>query len=106
MATPGRAPWASRKGYEQIRANVPVGQWTNITAFYRRSLTDTGQITIWQDGAKLFDLNQVQTAIADAVMWSVDNYTNGISPSDATIYVDDAVISRTREGLPRGTIGD
>jgi hypothetical protein len=98
--------WIHRKGYEQTLLNVPVGKWTNITAYYRRSLADTGQITVWQDGVKLFDFNQVQTAIADDVVWGLNNYTNGIVPGDATIYVDDAVISQTQAGLPRGTLGN
>jgi hypothetical protein len=77
---------------------IPVGEWTHVEAYYRRATDQTGRITIWQDGTKLIDLNGVQTAIADNVQWSLANYTDQITPSKATLYVDDAVISRVRIG--------
>jgi len=74
------------------REDISPKKWTEVTAYYRRATDRTGRITIWQDGVLLFDVDQVQTAIADNVHWGVGNYTDNISPSDATIYVDDAEI--------------
>ena len=88
--------WLHRKGYEQTALDVPTKRWINIEVFYRRSMRKAGRITVWQDGVLLFDLDGVQTAIGDNTLWSIDNYSDEISPSDATIYVDDAAISTTR----------
>lgn len=75
---------------------IPVGQWVHVEAFYRRSTDESGSITVWQDGVKLYDVDNVQTALTDTIHWSLNNYTNEITPSDVTIYIDDAIISKTR----------
>jgi hypothetical protein len=74
--------------------DLPVSQWTHIEIYFRRSTGTSGQITIWQDGTKLFDLDQIQTTTADNQQWSLSNYTDNITPSNPVIYADDAVISR------------
>ena len=88
--------WQQKKTYSQDLANIPVGNWTHVEVFYRRSTGDAGRITLWQDGIQLFDLQGVQTANSDLVKWSVDNYTDEITPSPATIYADDLEISTER----------
>jgi hypothetical protein len=88
--------WQLRRSYVQNTKDIPIGQWVQIEAYYRASTNDKGRITIWQDGVLLFDLDGVQTATSGEVQWSVDNFTDSISPSPATIYVDDASISRAR----------
>lgn len=91
--------WVQRNSYSQSVADIPVGRWFHVEAYYRSSATKDGQITLWQDGVKLFDVNGVQTRYSDGdTEWSVNNYTDGISPADVTIYADDAVISTTRTG--------
>jgi len=76
--------------------SIPVGQWTHVEARYVCSgLSNGGHVTIWQDGTQLWDIATVQTryGYSDAECgWSVNNYSNGLSPSPATIYVDDAKI--------------
>ncbi len=80
------------------RLSVPVGQWVHVEAFYRRAQDNSGRIAIWQDGVKIFDIDGVQTAIAENVHWSLDNYTDRITPDDPVIYADDAAISLERLG--------
>jgi hypothetical protein len=53
---------------------------------------------VWQDDLQLWDLTHVQTTLGDNLYWSVNNYTDAITPSTAILYVDDASISRTRSG--------
>jgi hypothetical protein len=76
--------------------SIPVGQWTHVEARYVCSgLSNGGHVTVWQDGTQLWDIANVQTryGYSDAeCSWSVNNYSNGLSPSPATIYVDDAKI--------------
>ena len=73
---------------------IPVNQWTHLEARYVCSgLSTGGHVTIWQDGAQLWDIANVQTRYADGdCQWSVNNYSNGLSPNPATIYVDDPKI--------------
>lgn len=78
--------------YDQTIKDIPVGQWTRIEAFYRCAPDSTGRVTIWQDGVQLFDRSE-PTRYADGdCEWSVNNYSNGLDPNPATIYVDDAAI--------------
>lgn len=74
--------------------DLPVGRWVHIETYFHRSTASSGQITIWQDGVKLFDLKGIQTTLYDNQQWSLANYTDNISPADTVIYADDAVISK------------
>ncbi len=86
--------WIDRRSYTQHIANIPVGKWIQVEAYYQQATDHTGRITFWQDGTMLFDLNGIVTRRpGDEIDWSVDNYTDNITPSTATIYVDDAAIS-------------
>jgi hypothetical protein len=82
---------------------IPVGCWTHVEAYYRRSTKKDGQITIWQDGVKLFDVDGVKTAIAGNIQWGLANYTDQIDPSTATIYAADAMITKTWVNPENGT---
>lgn len=77
---------------------IPVGQWVHVEAFYKRATDGTGQIAVWQNGTKIYDISGVRTALTDYSDWSLNNYTDNIRPSTATIYVDDAAISKSRLG--------
>lgn len=93
--------WINEQGYHQAEQNIPVGQWTHMEVYYKQSAIGDGRITVWQDGVMLFDVAGITTQFADAVEtanWSVNNYTDNISPGDAVIYIDDAVISTRRVG--------
>jgi hypothetical protein len=81
-------------------ANLPVGQWVELKAYYRRAQDRSGRITIWQDGVRLFDLNRVQTATSDELHWGLSNYTDDIDPPDVTIYADDAMIREVEQPVP------
>lgn len=85
------------KYYEQDTANVPVRRWFHIEAFLRQASTATGRLTVWQDGLQLWDLPNVKTKYPGGDQrWSVNNYSDGITPSPATLYIDDATISVSR----------
>jgi hypothetical protein len=75
------------------KLDLPAGRWVHFETYFRRSTGSSGQITIWQDGVKLFDLSGIQTTTYDNQQWSLANYTDDINPSSAVIYADDAVIS-------------
>lgn len=90
----------------QVQANpvrIPVGRWVHVEAYYRVSAQDAGQITIWQDGQQILDVNNVYTALStmeEHPIWAVGNHTDhiagGKTDGTATIYFDDAVVSKKR----------
>ncbi len=91
--------WINRKSYNQSVKNIPVGQWFHLEAYYKQAADSSGQVTFWQDGTKIVEVAGVATRRpGDQVHWSVNNYTDNLDPSSATIYVDDAMISTVRVG--------
>lgn len=85
--------------YRQTIKDLPVGQWVHIEVFLRQSAGFDGQIIVWQDGVEILRQDNVKTRypfMGDE--WAPSNYSASISPSPATIYIDDAVISTTRVG--------
>ncbi len=85
--------------YNQSLKSIPVGKWFQVEAFYECAGDNTGHMTFWQDGVQIFDVANVQTRYADGdCQWSVNNYSSGLTPRTATIYIDDAVISTGRLG--------
>lgn len=80
--------------YSQSLADLPVKKWVHIEAYLKQAADFTGHITVWQDGAVIFDKGGVKTRYSDGdEQWSLDNYSSGIGPSTAAIYIDDAAIS-------------
>jgi hypothetical protein len=74
---------------------IPVRHWVEMEAHYVCAGTASGHVTIWQNGSPtpLFDVPNVQTRYPDGdCSWSVNNYSNGLHPATATIYIDDAAI--------------
>ncbi len=76
--------------------NIPVAGWTHLQAHYVCDPV-SGHVTFWQDGTEIFDVSSVATRYADGdCQWSVNNYSNSLTPSPASIYVDDAAICSTQ----------
>ncbi len=76
---------------------VPTFEWIHLEMFVRRDDDENGRITLWQNGITLFDIDGVVTSLDGNIQWSVNNYTDNITPNDVLIYVDDAVIARTAQ---------
>jgi len=83
--------------YAQDIKDIPVGRWTHIEAYLKQASDFTGEIAIWQDGVLLFDQRNVKTKYPSGDnQWSVNNYSDGLTPNPATIYIDDAGIRKDR----------
>lgn len=86
----------ARLSYEQTIMEVPVGRWFYIEALYKSRGDATGHVTIWQDGTLLWDITDVQTRYPDSqggvTEWSVNNYSNGVTPAPTSFFIDDAEI--------------
>jgi hypothetical protein len=93
----GEFGWRSYEG----TADIPVGRWVQFSVFLRQSNGFDGAIKVWQDGNLVIDERNVRTGWPSSRFnpwavdqsWSVNNYSDGLSPSPADIYVDDARIS-------------
>lgn len=80
-------------GQQPRRTFVPVKAWTRVEAHYVCAASQKGEVALWEDGTQLFDFSNVATAYPGGdCQWSVNNYSNGLSPSPAIIYLDDAAI--------------
>ncbi len=103
LAGPFESSSQGGRFFEQSVATLPIGRWFQLEAFLRQSKDFDGRLTIWQDGEELYDFTDVRTSYPYATAdqswganneWSVNNYADGLSPSPATIYIDDAEIRR------------
>jgi hypothetical protein len=73
--------------------HVPIGQWFQIECFYRED-SASGELTVWLDGAPLYDIVR-PTGGSPSVAFVVCSLVNGLSPQQATLYVDDVAVSWT-----------
>ena len=87
----------ARKLYGQSLKDVPVRKWFHVEVYLRQSERFGGRIIVWQDGVRIYDVQNVRTRWprGDQRM-SVNAYSNGVSPPRAILFVDDVVISTTR----------
>ena len=82
-------------------ATVPIGQWFQIETLYDAQGDGTGQVQVWLNNVLLWNLQNVPTKHAGTreVHWGIANYSDQVSPSPTTIYVDDVAIGLSRIGL-------
>jgi len=82
---------------------VPVERWFQLEAFYRAANDNTGRLTFWLDGQQVVDFAGAPTSPTSWVEWDVCSVGKNLTPSMATLYVDDCAISRSRVG-PAGQL--
>lgn len=78
--------------------SVPVARWFQLEACLRAASDATGKLAVWLDGQPAFALDAQFTMPSQYVEWNVGNVAQGITPSTASIYVDDAAVSSRRLG--------
>ncbi len=84
---------------------VPAGVWFQIEAYYRNASDSTGALALWFNGTAVADLEGITTSSTPWIEWDVLSLGNDLTPSAATLFVDDCALSRRRVG-PDGRIGD
>ncbi len=103
-------PHAGENGYRrytQSIAEIPIRRWFRLTMRLRQAREFAGQIQVWQDDQLLFDEDQIRTSWSNCAFntwctaneWSVNNYSAGLFPTPAVIYVDDVRITTPSVGL-------
>jgi hypothetical protein len=84
--------WQNRVSHHQSVADVPVQKWFKIEAEYHCD-PGAGSVTVWQDEHLLFSVHGIPTRYEEGdCQWAVTDYSNGVRPEPAVIYVDDAAI--------------
>jgi hypothetical protein len=71
---------------------IPIGRWFQIEMFLKREADDTGEVALYQDGSLLFDAPDMVTEDASFSQWYVGNYSDGMTPPQSILYVDDVSI--------------
>jgi len=110
LAGPHSGDAVSGKWFTQTIAPLPIRQWVHLEAFLHESNKYDGQVTIWQNGVKIFDFTNVVTSYNNCNYnawcaeneWSVNLYSNGLSPDPAVAYIDDARIMLPGAGTTIG----
>jgi hypothetical protein len=77
---------------------VPIGAWFQLQAYFDYSAGADGRFAVWLDGQPLYDLSRPFN-LSGTVYFSVCSVSQALSPTDSTIYVDDAAVSLTPVGL-------
>jgi hypothetical protein len=80
---------------------VPVGRWFQIETFFRNADDDSGQLTVWLDGQLNYDVRRPMGS-HETVYWTPCSVGNDLTPTQSSIYVDDAAMSLSRV-TPTGT---
>jgi hypothetical protein len=91
--------WQRRLSYGQSVADVPIGRWFQVEAFYRCAADGSGRVAFWQDGQLLFNVSGFSTRYSDGdCQWALTNYSDRVDPDPTVIYIDDAAIGLSRIG--------
>lgn len=75
--------------------DVPVGAWFHVVFRFLRSTDTTGEITLYQDDQRLFDVKGV-TDPFPYDQWYVGNYVSSTTQPDLSVYMDDVSVSSTQ----------
>jgi len=81
---------------------VPIAAWFQIEVFYRNVGDDTGRFTLWLDGQVNYDIHR-PFGLSSRTYWSPCSSSEGLSPTQSDLYVDDAAVSLVRVG-PTGAL--
>lgn len=81
---------------------LPVGHWFQLKMLVRQSRGFDGRVVLWRDNDLVAGLDHVRTGYSDCTHnrwctnqgWSVNLYSDGLSPRPSVTYVDDAMVAR------------
>jgi hypothetical protein len=77
---------------------LAAGKWFHVEWYYKDGTAD-GELKIWINGQKVWDLRNEDTRGVDSdIQWAPSLYGENVSPGHLVLYLDDAVISEERVG--------
>lgn len=97
-------PRPGRSGFRRFKqrvADVPLDRWFRLTARLLQSSQFDGMLCVWQGARLIFAKSHIRTSYENCSFnswcavneWSVNNYSDGLAPAPAVLYVDDARMS-------------
>jgi hypothetical protein len=99
LAGPHEGEGVAQREYGNLVTTTPIGRWTRLRVRLRQSAYYTGRITVWHDGVLLWDFANVRTKYpGGSALWSVNNYSNGLTVNPYALYIDDVSISTPAAG--------
>jgi hypothetical protein len=72
---------------------IPIGAWFHLEMFLSPAEASTGTFQVYVDGASVLQLSGLETDNVAWGQWYVGNYAVALTPTAATVYVDDVSIS-------------
>lgn len=81
---------------------IQPGRWIHIEMFLKKSKEYDGKVIVWQNGTEIVRKENIRTVLppGETATWGIGNYTDYIvsdkSQGSATVYFDDAIISRVK----------
>jgi hypothetical protein len=76
---------------------LPIGRWFQVEAFVRAPTPDEGELRIWVDGAQIFE-HHGATLPTSTVTWVIGSGADGLDAPLASLFIDDAAVTRRRLG--------
>jgi hypothetical protein len=89
---------ANSNGLQDHTHVVPVQAWFQIEVHLRAATDDTGEVTVWLNGAQVFEVSLRATMPTSYVEWAVGGVAEVISPTPMTMLIDDVAVSKRRLG--------
>lgn len=73
---------------------VPIGVWFQLQAYLKAKAGQPSQLQVWLDGTQVINLDST-TAAPDgmSLYWVIGNGAGKLTPTQSTVYIDDAQIS-------------
>lgn len=71
---------------------IPIGEWFEIGFYLRRAADETGEVALYQNGQRIFELTNIRTDDSSWGQWYVGNLASELDPPVSTLYVDDVAI--------------
>jgi hypothetical protein len=76
---------------------LPTGRWFQVEVFVRAPAPDEGELRIWVDGVQIFE-HHGATLPASTVTWVIGSGADGLAAPAASLFIDDAAVTRRRLG--------
>ncbi len=76
---------------------LPIGRWFQVEAFVRAPTPDEGELRIWVDGSEVFE-HHGATLPTTTVTWVIGSGADGLEAPGASLFIDDAAVTRRRLG--------
>jgi hypothetical protein len=75
-----------------LQGRVQPGQWFELTLYLDYRPPSETRLGVLLNGVELFDIEHLRSDTLENVFWAVGNGAGRLSPSQSTLYVDDAYI--------------